>query len=290
MQSSWLFYSLCATLLFGISSTLFKLPSAKGHNRYATGIWNLVTAGTIAGGALLFYPAEETVAQVTPLLLLLAAIWGIALACMNPLQMYCLSKLETNAHYPVATSGSLIGTILLGLLLFNDHISGLQWLGIGLVIITIYLFVYHRGSSATYTPPLIAAIASLITFSVITKLAANMAVEAGMHLPTFQAFQYLFASGMAVLMYAIVHRKDIRRELFSGMRVGIAIGCISVTANMFYLHALTIGPFQLVNAIHSLYIIATSYFGVLFLQERLTKRKITLLALAVASIIIVRIG
>lgn len=290
METSWLFYSLCATLLFGISSTLFKLPSARGHNRYATGIWSLLTAAVISGLLLFFAnpgPAEE---QVTPLLLALAAAWGIALACLIPLQIYCLSKLETNTHYPVTTSGSLIGTILIGLFLFNDQINALQWLGIGLVIITIYLFVRHKGGVADYTPAIVTAIGSLIFFGIVNKITANMGVEAELHLPTFQAFQYIFASGTALLLYVFFHRKNILQEIFSGMRIGIAIGCISITANMFYLQALSTGPFQLVNAVHSLYIIVTAYLGALIFKEQLTKKKKGLLVLAVLSIILVRIG
>lgn len=290
MQSSWLFYSICATLLFGFGSTLYKVPSAKGHNRYATGIWSVLTSCIISGIILLFIAPKSIVEHATPMLLSLTAVWGVVLACMNLLQIYCLSHLETNTHYPVSTSGSLISTILIGLFLFDDRISNLQWLGIGLVIITIYLFVFHKGGAAKYTPRLLAAIGLLMLLGATSKIILKIAVDAGLHIPTFQTFQYFFAFCAAILIYTFVHRKNIRKELFSGIHVGTLIGCASVAGNTFYMHALVLGPFQLVNAVHSLYIIATAYFGALLFKEQLTKKKIGLLLLAVLSIIIVRVG
>ena len=68
------------------------------------------------------------------------------------------------------------------------------------------------------------------------------------------------------------------------------IGVFGFFGGYAFLTALTKGPFSLITSIHSLYIFITALASYLLFKERLTKKKIILLFLAIVAILLIRLG
>jgi uncharacterized membrane protein len=88
------------------------------------------------------------------------------------------------------------------------------------------------------------------------------------------------------------HRKEWRKSIVSpgSVKIGFLIGLTAFLGGYSILTALTMGPFSLITAIHSLYIFPTAIAGVLMFKEKMTPGRWLLLGLAVLATLLIRFG
>src|SRR5258708_27886928 len=168
---SWLPYSLLATFLLGSSLVFYKLPSFKGHSRYVT-----TFCANIASAILAFSFFYGYLGKTTSIMLAYAAAWGILFSLIVTLQMYALKHVDTNVLFPITTTSSLAITALSGLIIFHDHISSYQLLGIILVIFIVFFYTYEK-KKFQYTRHLALIGLGIIVISIANKLIHMLAAN-----------------------------------------------------------------------------------------------------------------
>ena len=283
-QLPWFFFSITATILFGISAAFYKFPSAKGLSKLTATFW--VLFAQLAMALLLFF---SYLRFPNPNVLLYAFLWGASYAVLTLMQMYALAHVETNSLFPVTTSLSLVVTVIVGLVLFKDTLSTLQILGIIFVIVTVYLFVYRKGH-ATYSPSLLWLGMFIVFCSAFNKVVQKFGADAG-DIYNLQIYQYLFGAMIALVALLVVDRKHFSVMHFKqGAKPGLFIGAVAFLGGYCILLALTKGPFPLITTVHSLYIFVAAMVGFIMFKEKLDRRKIALIALAILALLLIRLG
>lgn len=130
-------------------------------------------------------------------------------------------------------------------------------------------------------------------FSVLNKLLQKVAVT-HFDVEAYQLWQYICGTIAAFIFFLVAQKRKLveRKELFykGSVIIGSLIGIIGFGGGYLYLRALDVGPFPLVNAIHALYIFVSAIFAYFLFKEKLTTRKVILLFLAIAAIVLMRIG
>ena len=80
--------------------------------------------------------AEGSSASALPLILF-TVISGVAVAVNNKLNLYLSGVMESAVFFPVVNGGGLILTTLAALVLFRERLTRVQWLGVGVGILSV---------------------------------------------------------------------------------------------------------------------------------------------------------
>ncbi len=281
---NWFPFSIVSVVLFGVAMALYKLPSAKTQSKAATAFWMLASSTVLS--AIVFY---QYLAIPNASTIWFALAWGIGFALISILQMYALGHVDTNSLFPITTTISLVGSVLLGLFLFSDSLSLVQIAGIVVGIVTVYLFLY-KGGNLQYSKGVVVIGSSIIVLSVFNKIVQKFAADS-VNIQNYQVWQYLFGTLCALVIFFIYNRREWRGQLFSGaIKTGLLISIPSFLGGWALLVALTKGPFSLITALHSMYIFVTALTAHLLFKESFTIRKVLLICLAIGAILLIRLG
>ena len=283
MFLSWLPFSLLATICFGISTALYKMPIIKGHGKVVATFWIMFFSGLFSIGFFyshLALPGTRT--------LVLALLWGVSLAMTTMLQMYALTKVDSNTLFPIGTTLSLIVTVVIGLFAFAERLSELQIVGVLLAIASIYFFVYQKGK-LRFSPLVIWIILSIVSFSSFSKIVQKIAAD-GVDVLAFQMYQYIFGTIFVLVVYLALNKGNPKGLFSKAIPWGFLNGIFSFFGGWAILTALTRGPFTLIISIHSTYILVTAVIGWIFFKENLNARKVFLICLAIVAIVLMRTG
>jgi len=284
MGTSWFVFSILATLSFGIGMALYKVPSFKKQSRYVTAFWAMIiplVLSIIFFNSFLYLSSWEMV--------LAAGIWGIAFSLLVMFQMYALKYVDTNALFPITSTISLVVTLVVGFLIFNELISLVQFLGILIVLVIVYVYLYKK-DKLQYSNTILFTGLGIIAFSAFNKLLHKF-VATSFDIHAYQIYQYLFAAIFSFLILAWVHRKNIKKAFSKkSFFAGGLIGIFSFLGGYSWLIALTKGSFVLVTSIHSLYILITALTGFFLFKEKLNKKIILLIIGAILALLLMKLG
>lgn len=281
---SWFWFSISATIFFGISMVFYKTPSFNGHSRSATSFWSFFVPFLLS---LIFF--FKYLPNTSSGMLILALLWGFSFACLVSFQMYALSHVDTNVLFPINTTASLVFSVLLGLLIFGGSLSILQVIGILLVILIVFCFVYKKGKFQ-YSPLVLKLFSAMLVFGVFNKLLQKFVADS-FDIHAYLIYQYMFAVIFSLIIFFFLEKGD-WKKLFTiaSAKNGFLIGIFSFLGGYALLIALAKGPFALITSIHSLYIIITAILASFLFKEKLTLLKIILILLAILAIILIKIG
>lgn len=281
---SWFILSLLDVIVLGIYMALLKIPTHKGLSRHAMLIWSFIIPVILS---FAFFSSYIVYTDVR--LIALSFIWAFTFSSATAIQMYALQYLDTSVLYPITTTSSLVLAVLLGLVFFHTPMSLTQWLGVLLVVVTIYFFLYKKGK-LQYTPYLLLlALATLILSAankiIVKFIAVSYPVEA------FQLFSYAWGLLLVVLFHRLFHEKKATiREMSSTLRWGALLGALSFLGGYMYYLAIDRGPFALVIPIHSLYILVTTFVAAYLFKEKVPRKRLLLVILAIFAIVLIRLG
>jgi len=284
VEISWFFYSIIATIAFGLFVALLKLPSAKKQSSFVTMSWFMLTLTILA--VVIF---RDKIFPVNSYLLLTAAAWAFFFVSLTLIQMFSLKHINANVLFPITTTLSLIGVSIIGLTFFKDRLSLIQILGVILIILIVYFFLRKNGQ-IKLGPKVIFIGLIIISFSIIGKSIQKIAAT-NFDIYTYLIYQSLIGFVFVFLFTIIYHKKEImksvnKRNAFHGFLLGIVqfVGVLSI------LKALSIGPFTPIMAIHSTYILVTAITTSLFFKEKLTRKILLLTLVAIVGVILIRLG
>ncbi len=284
----WLTYSIAATLLLGVSMSLYKMPSFRGYSSFFSTFWTNLFSAIIIVLVLSF--GSQNVLQEFKTISWYALLWGALFAINMVLVKILLQKVETNTVYPVTSSLGSVVTILIGLIVLTEKISLIQTLGIVVILISVFLFTRKKGSFPLDLRTVLLSL-GIIAASTVSKYILKLgAIKEP--LSHFMVWQYLGAAAFAIILAYIFENKKFKEIIHLGKywKGSILIAIFSVLGGYAILKALEIGPLSGVYAIHPSYTFVAAIFGALFFKEELTKRKIILALLSVLGIILIKIG
>jgi drug/metabolite transporter (DMT)-like permease len=158
-----------------------------------------------------------------------------------------------------------------------------------LIIIIVCLFVYTKGK-ISFSKIVIMLGLGIVVSSAFSKIVQKFGTNTG-DIYNLQIYQYLFGLISVILAIYFIDKTHFSiNHLKQGFKPGIALGTLSFFGGYFILIALSKGPFPLITAIHSLYMVVAAILGWLIFKEKLTKKKIILIVLAIVAIFLVRMG
>lgn len=287
MNQSWFLYALFATICFGVGGALMKMPAARQQNRFVMAFWSV--GFPFLFSLLVFWRHLNT---TTPRLLWIAVMWGFFFSVARILYIESYHYADTNVVTPMTSSMGILFTFANGLLLFHDHLSLLEFLGLVTAFSAVAVFAFeNKGHQSLKKLAYVLIILSLC--SVTYKIFQKMGVDSG-DIYAFQIWQFLFAAVFLFMLFALRHKDEIKKWHVHLSGPGILSGCmmgfLSFAGGIAYNISLTRGSFTLVNILMAMYLPVTIFTSYLLFQEQFTRRKAMLLGLALLSIILIRLG
>lgn len=281
----WFTYSIASVIFLGVSMVFYKLPSFKNYSPFLSTFYTNLIAATFAVVAVGLF-SEDRALSVS----FYGLLWGVLFAATMILQKITLKTIETNALFPVTTSVSNVAVIFTGALFLSESISLFQALGIVLIISSVYAFSRKKEDF-----PLNRNVALLAGGIVLASTLSKYVQKIGAvneDLLNFMVWMYVGASLLA-LVAAFVFESGTLHELKSSkkyLRGAGLIGIFSFMGGWAILKALSLAPLSVVYAIHPSYVVVTAVLGAIIFKENLTFRKIVLILLTVAGVILIKIG
>jgi len=284
IELSWPVYALLASLLFGIAMSLYKMPAAKNQSRFFTSFAQNFTGLVLA---LIFF--LKFLYPVSKQGIILSLIVAVIFVSLSLLQMYTLKYIDTSSLFPITTTGSLVLTVLAGLILFRERISLVGAIGILLVMIIVYNSLY-KGKKMQYSKQVAFLGIALIFISALNKVFQKFAADT-ISIQSFIIYQHLFATLLTIPLLLIFHKKDLRRSLTrKAFMMGGLIGFFGFFGFYSLLLALSKGPLTLISPIQSTYILVTAIVSAFLYKEKLTKKTIFMIILAIISVFLIRLN
>lgn len=284
MELSWVFYSIIATFSFGIFSALLKLPSAKKQSSLIVLGWVMLTMAILS--IIIF---NKHLALASPFLLLVAGAWALFFVSLTLIQMFSLKSLNANTLFPITTALSLIAVTIVGITIFKDQLSQIQILGIVIIVSMVY-FLLRKNNQIQITPKVILVGLGIVLLSATHKSIQKIATL-NFDIYSYMIYQYVIGFILVALFSIFYYKKKLpevvsRKTALTGMLTGI----VSFIGGAAILKALSIGPFTPIMAIHSTYILVMAITTSIFFREKLTRKILLLTLLAIAGVILVRLG
>jgi drug/metabolite transporter (DMT)-like permease len=282
----WLTYSILATIFLGFSMVFYKLPSYKNYSSFIS---------TIATNAL------STIFVVIILWISTGSVdihtiswyglaWGATFCVSMVLYKKLLNGRDTGIIFPAVSSVGNAVTVLVGIIVLSERISLIQTLGILTIFLSIYFFQKKDGKLTFNKEALILAL-GIIIFSTTQKFIQKLGAEHET-VQHFMTYQYLGATLFALFLTSIFERGKLK-ELFAlrkYLKGAILISLFSVLGGYMIFKALSLAPLSQVYAIHPMYTLVSAMLGVWLFKEKVTSRKVLLIFLSIAGVILLRIG
>jgi len=278
----WFIHSLFAVTAIGGMMALFKVPTAKGHNKFLYSFLSFATASLFS---FIFFQGSIRFDSYT---MFFGLVWGIGYALLVLLQMEILRNLDTSAVFPITSTASNVITLIIGLLFFHDKITVLQFIGVFLAVFVIG-FYNQAHKHITLKNGLIVGFSTIILLSTFNKFiqkSGAISVEPG----NFIFWQLFFAAVASLVILSVMMRNESRQEFRISKNViawATTLGVLNFVGTMEIVRALSTGPFSLVYTINSFYILITSLVAWQLFGEKLTKRKVAFLLTAIIAIIFI---
>ncbi len=283
----WFLYSITGSILIGIFVALFKIPAHKGYKSLPVLLFSFLTSGIVA--VILFH---GSFGQTNTGVLVCALLWGLTFAVASAVQMKALHHMDVAVLSPLTAALGLSVSVVLGIFLFHDAISFAAWCGITLVILTI-LFLSEKTESgekkflgAGFVFVIVIVALGVFNTFLIKYETLHYSIEA------IQLYQYFFAVAATALLIPITKQHKVggitKRDIRNAAPWGILLGLLSAFGGYLVYLSFKTGPFAIVNAINSLYIIVTVVVAAVLFREKLTRKRALLVLFAVVALILMQ--
>lgn len=283
-MNSWFIYALLAMFAFGGMSSLFKIPAAKGYDKYIYSSFSFIV-GTIL--SLLFFYKDISFNTQT---ISFGFVWGTAYALFVILQMIILKKLDTSESFPITSLGSYVLVVIIGVTFFNDTLSPVQIFAL-IATFLIIGFYNHINKHITFNNGLIPIAAGIVLLSTLLKFTQKLGSVSSLA-GNFIFWQLFFATiASIIILFLYKNNKTIERKIDRNLIAwSVLLGGLNFIGTVAIVKALSTGPFSLVYTIISFYILVSSIVAWKLFGEKLNRQKVVFILLAVVVIVLIRLG
>ncbi|CAG9606836.1 DMT family transporter [Pseudoneobacillus rhizosphaerae] len=277
----WIVAAVLTMLCFGINNMIFKVTSGKGLSKvhmqfffYLIAFLLMFSYGTVIGFA-----------SFNSLTIVLGAVIGILNANGNIQMSMAFEKGPASITSPLISTNTVI-PILSAALIFQEHITLIQWIGIIVMLASAAIIQYVPGNGVKmeYKPWMYRVLLSVTSFGVLGVL---MKTTSYFHIDSINTLVCMYGGGAVYLMINSLFMKEKwqRKEL----KLGIIIGCISVVGYSSYFFALSTGVASIVFPIVSLSCLVVVLSSCWLYKERLKLYQIIGVISALIGIVLTKL-
>ncbi|MEL3962963.1 DMT family transporter [Lysinibacillus endophyticus] len=277
----WIVAALMTMFCFGVSNMIFKITSGKGLSKVHLQFTFYLAAFLI----MLFYGVVVEFSPFNALTIILGATIGILNANGNIQMSKAFEKGPASITSPLISTNTII-PLLSAALIFHEHITLLQWIGIIVMLSSaaIIQYVPSNNIQIDYKPWLYRILLSIGSFGILGIL---MKTSSNLHIDSVNILVSMYGGGAVYLFInSFIIKEKWQRTEFA---LGTMIGCISVVGYSSYFFALKTGVASIVFPIVSLSCLVVVLGSCLLFKERLKSYQIIGILTAVAGIVLTKI-
>ncbi len=278
----WVIAAVITMLCFGINNFIFKATSGTGLSKVHMQFFFNLTAFLI----MLGYGLIEGFALFNAFTIVLGAIIGILNANGNIQMAKAFEKGPGSLTSPLISTNTVI-PILSAALIFHEHITLIQWIGILVMLASAAVIQYTPGSGNVkidYKPWMLHILLSIGSFGVLGIL---MKTSSHLNIDSINTLVCMYAGGSTYLIINSLITKE--RWQPTELKLGAIIGCISAIGYSSYFFALNTGIASIVFPIVSLSCLVVVLGSCWFYKERLKVYQSIGVVTALAGIVITKI-
>jgi drug/metabolite transporter (DMT)-like permease len=283
-MDSWFLNSIIAMLAFGGMQALFKVPAAKGYNKFAYSVLSFTAASILS---FVFFKEQISFDAHT---MLFGFLWGVGNALYVLLTMAILKRLDTSESFPITSLGSHALVVIIGIFFFNDILSVLQ---VTALIGTFLLigFYNHTNKHITLNNGLVPIATGIILLSTFIKFIQKSGSISGIA-GDYIFWQLFFATVASVFILLIAKNNRLVERKIDGKFIlwSTLAGTLTFTGTVAMVKALSTGPFSLVYTINTFYILVSSMVAWKLFNEKLTRQKVLFILAAIVFLVLIKIG
>lgn len=286
--------------IFAVASFIFSGFHVFGQKlsaeyKYNSNVVNSIGAGIAGFFSLIIVFFLEGFSELSLLLVGLALLQGVVFLIGTNIRTDALRYIDTTLFFPLHKFISPIAAIIFGIVLFQETITAMEWVGLVLGV-TVPLLLLNREEGTrqrNLTKGLILmAISAFIgaTAAVINKYSAD--IFSSMML--YATASHILAAFFGLMTYKLQKNKqpETRSMNFKDRRfVGIVflIGIMQTFGFGALLYALNLGgELAIVYTINSLYILIPIILSIIFFNEHWNMRKVFAVILSIISLAFLR--
>lgn len=266
---------------FGINNMIFKVTAGKGLSKVHMQFFFYLIAFLLMCG----YGIVAGFASFNGLTIVLGAIIGILNANGNIQMSKAFEKGPASLTSPLISTNTVI-PILSAALIFHEHITLIQWIGIIVMLASAAVIQYVPGNGVkmNYKPWMYRVLLSVVSFGVLGVL---MKTSSHLHIDSINTLVCMYGGGASYLIINsfIMKEKWQRTEL----KFGAIIGCFSVVGYSSYFFALNTGVASIVFPIVSLSCLVVVLSSCLLYKERLKLYQVVGVISALVGIVLTKI-
>ncbi|SOC43214.1 DMT family transporter [Ureibacillus acetophenoni] len=278
----WLIAAVVTMLCFGINNFIFKATSGSGLSKVHMQFFFNLTAFLI----MLGFGLIEGFAAFNALTIFLGAIIGILNANGNIQMSKAFEKGPGSITSPLISTNTII-PILSAALIFHEHITLIQWLGIIVMLASAAVIQYTPGKGGVkidYKPWMFHILLSIGSFGVLGVL---MKTSSQLHIDSVNTLVCMYAGGAGYLIINSLLTKENWQP--NELKFGLVIGCISTVGYSSYFFALNTGVASIVFPIVSLSCLVVVIGSCWMYKERLKMYQVVGVITALLGIVLTKI-
>lgn len=277
----WVAAAFITTLSFGMNNTIFKWSTGRGLSKVHIQFFFYLIAFLLT----LTYGISTDSIQFSMLAIVLGGLIGILNANGNIQMSRAFEKGPASLTSPLVGANAIF-PILGAAIIFNEHISLLQWLGIVFILGSAIMIQYTPGSTRTdeYSPWLLRVVLAILSFGTLGIL---MKTTSYLHISSLNTLICMYGGGSIYLGITSIREKENWHR--SEANIGSLVGLVSVVGYSCYFYALQEGTASIIFPIVSLNCLVVVLAGCWIFKEKLRLYQFIGIISAVVGIIITKI-
>ena len=279
--SMWMAAALVTTLSFGMNNTIFKWSTGHGLSKVHIQFFFYIVAFMLTLG----YGISVDALQFNLLAIILGGMIGILNANGNIQMSRAFEKGPASLTSPLVGANAIF-PILGAAIIFQEHISLIQWIGIVFILGSAIMIQYTPGAkhNTDYGPWLIRVLLAILSFGILGIL---MKTTSYLHISSLNTLICMYGGGSIYLGITSIREKEHWQR--SEANIGSLVGLISVIGYSCYFYALHEGTASIVFPIVSLNCLVVVLAGYWLFKEKLKLYQLVGIFTALIGIIFTKI-
>jgi drug/metabolite transporter (DMT)-like permease len=285
-MTNWYVLSIVALVLMGAQRFLYKVSAERECDTAWTTFSFMATVAVLS--VVFFFSLRERISDAK-MLLLTAGINSASFVLGTITHIEALKHVPSTVAYPIIRLNMVV-VVLFSILFLGDRLSLHQALGILLATAVIVILTRDAeegtGSSGSLRRGFFLVFVSLVSGSVASissKFAAVYSNKLG-----FMALSYLLGALFSAALIRKSGKEGSQGKRKEAVLVGLLMGLINFVGFYTFLAALSAGPLSIIVSITGMHFVIAVLLSVILYREKLNRRRLLGMSLAVASILFLR--
>lgn len=257
----WIAAAFVTMISFGTNNTIFKWSAGNGLSKVHLQFFFYFVAFLLTFG----YGIINGEVHLHVITMLLGSLIGILNANGNIQMSKAFEKGPASLTSPLIGTNAIIPILSAGLI-FHEHISLIQWIGILFMLGSAMAIQYSpdRNKNTNYLPWILRVVLAILSFGLLGIL---MKTTSFLQISSLDILVSMYGGGSIYLAISSINGKEKWQRI--EVNVGALVGLISILGYSSYFYALNNGTASIVFPIVSLNCLVVVFAGYLLFKEKL---------------------